>query len=304
MRRWSKILTIGDPRLSDLFNGTVEITEKLDGSQINFGVSSLKGLGDPHGGLWIWSKGAVINPDQPPKLFAPAVEYIKSIQGTLLNDYSYHGEAVCSLKHNTLTYGNVPKNYIALYGVINSKGVMFNHQDIEIVSQILNIGYVPLLYKGLIDNLDTLKNYIDIPSMFGGCNAEGIVVKNYGQKIFFNGDDILAQGKYVTEQFKERHKDNPEFADPVDRLISQFMGESRWLKAVQRRQEDTNEPLTVKDIGPLIGYISKDFSDEEKDYVKDQLYNIFKKKIIGGVTKGFPEWFKERLLNSQTFESF
>lgn len=294
MRRWSKILTIGDPRLSNLFDGPVEITEKLDGSQINFGVSSLKGL-------WIWSKGAVIQPDQPPKLFGPAVEHIKAIQGILLTDYSYHGEAVCSLRHNTLTYGNVPKNYIALYGVINSKGVMFNHQEIEIVSQIFNIGYVPLLYKGLIDNLETLKDYIGIPSMFGGCNAEGIVVKNYGQKIFFNNDEILAQGKYVTEQFKERHKDNPDFSDPVDRLISQFLGEPRWLKAVQRRQETSDQPLSVKDIGPLIGEISKDLADEEKEYIKEQLYNIFKKKIIQGVTRGFPEWFKERLLSEQTF---
>jgi hypothetical protein len=295
MRRWYKILSVGDVRLDKLFDGPVEITEKLDGSQINFGVG-------PEKGLWIWSKGAVIQPDQPPTLFAPAVKTILSIQKDLPVGYSFHGEAVCSKRHNTLVYDRVPTGYIALYGIFDDSGIPLVHYDISKYSNSLGLDTVPLMYRGNITSVNELKNYLETPSYLGNVNAEGIVIKNYNQPFFMNGiTSPITQAKWVTEAFKEKHKSNPDFVDPLDRLISEFVGEPRWVKAVQRRKETSDTPLSVKDIGPLIGEIAKDLREEEEQYIKDKLYSIYKKRIVQGITKGFPEWFKEKLAGEQQF---
>lgn len=51
-----KILHIGDKQILDLFEGEVEITEKIDGSQLGFGKT-------PEGELIIRSKGREISLD-------------------------------------------------------------------------------------------------------------------------------------------------------------------------------------------------------------------------------------------------
>jgi hypothetical protein len=44
IRRWSKIFTLGGPYTQGIFDGPVSITEKVDGSQFNFGMCQKEGL--------------------------------------------------------------------------------------------------------------------------------------------------------------------------------------------------------------------------------------------------------------------
>ena len=64
-----KILHVGDKQISDLFDGEVEITEKLDGSQFGFGRVD--------GELVIRSKGREIDLEAFDKMFGEGVAYVK-----------------------------------------------------------------------------------------------------------------------------------------------------------------------------------------------------------------------------------
>lgn len=56
-----KILHIGNKQISDLFDGVVEITEKVDGSQLGFGKVN--------GELFVRSKGKEQDLDNPDMMF-------------------------------------------------------------------------------------------------------------------------------------------------------------------------------------------------------------------------------------------
>lgn len=104
-----KILHIGDKQLSTLFDGEVEITEKVDGSQLGFGKVD--------GELFVRSKGKEQDLDNPDMMFKKAVEFIKTIADKLPENITLYGEWLNKPKHNTLAYDRTPKNSIALFGV-------------------------------------------------------------------------------------------------------------------------------------------------------------------------------------------
>ncbi|MCP4986711.1 MAG: hypothetical protein GY928_11840, partial [Colwellia sp.] len=143
MKTYPKIWALGSRNVADIMEGKVEITEKLDGSQIGFGK-------DPEGNLVIRSKGAIIDQDNPQKLFAPAVEHILNVQHLIPNDTAFYGEAICSLRHNTLTYGSIPAGYIALFGKgsFSFDGHLSDYSSVEAWSLELAMGIVPLIYWG------------------------------------------------------------------------------------------------------------------------------------------------------------
>lgn len=136
-----KILHIGNKQISDLFEGVVEITEKVDGSQLGFGKVN--------GELFIRSKGKEQDLDNPDMMFEKAVEYIKSIEDRLPDNMTFYGEYLNKPKHNTLAYDRTPKNGIALFGVYDS--VTREHFGMDVISDWaakLDVETVPLLFKG------------------------------------------------------------------------------------------------------------------------------------------------------------
>lgn len=106
-----KILHIGNKQISDLFDGVVEITEKVDGSQL--------GLGKINGELFVRSKGKEQDLDNPDKMFEGVVEFVKTIADKLPDNIALYGEWLSKPKHNVLAYDRTPKNGIALFGVYN-----------------------------------------------------------------------------------------------------------------------------------------------------------------------------------------
>jgi len=91
-----KILHIGDKQIADLFEGEVEITEKVDGSQFGFG--KVKGR------LFVRSKGRELDLDNPDQMFKLGVEYVKSIEDKIPDNTTFYGEYLQKPKHNTLAY--------------------------------------------------------------------------------------------------------------------------------------------------------------------------------------------------------
>lgn len=294
---YPKILQLGHPKISHLFNGEVEVTEKVDGSQFSF-------CKDEEGRLWCRSKEAYINVDAPPNQFAPAVEYLKSIQfetsaPMIPSNVVFYSETLKKPKHNVLTYSRVPRNHIALFGAIFF-GLYIEHwHQLNTYAALLGVDVVPEIpYERETD----IRLLLDRESFLGGVKIEGVVVKNYSEVVVLTPDVILpiAAGKYVSEQFKEKHNKTAygkkEQNENLAAYFSSFKTEARWHKAVQHLRDAGTLELDPRSIGALIKEIERDLVEECQDEIKDHLWKEFRRQIIGTTTKGFPEWFKDKLL--------
>lgn len=289
-----KILHIGDKQISSLFDGEVEITEKVDGSQFGFGKEN--------GRLFARSKGKEQDLDNPDMMFIKGVEYVKSIEDLIPDNYTFYGEYLQKPKHNTLAYDRVPKNHIALFGVYNQETREFLGSDsIQQWATRLGVDQIPVLHTGSSTPEEVLKIVKERVSYLGGQNIEGVVVKAYKPWLFLNQiPTSVMSGKYVTEEFKEVHNKNWKAENTgkgkLEVAISQYRSEARWNKAVQHLRDDGRLTESPKDIGELIKEVRKDISQEEKENIKGQLWSIFKNDFLGYATSGLPQWYKEKLV--------
>lgn len=296
-----KILHIGDKQISSLFDEDVEITEKLDGSQLGFGKLN--------GELFVRSKGKEQDLDNPDMMFIKGVEYVKSIEDRLPDNYTFYGEYLQKPKHNTLAYDRIPKNHIALFGVYNSETREFYDSGaLREWSEKLEVDQVPVLHTGSSNPTEVLEMVKNKVSCLGGQNIEGVVVKAYKPWLFLNQIPLsVMSGKYVTEEFKEVHNKNWKAENTgkgkLEVAISQYRSEARWNKAVQHLRDDGRLTESPKDIGELIKEVRKDISLEEKENIKDQLWSIFKNDFLGTATKGLPEWYKQKIMLGEVDDS-
>lgn len=300
MNSFPKVFALGTKNTVHIFDNEVEITEKLDGSQIGFGKIN--------GELVIRSKGTIINQDNPDDLFKPAVAHIKSIQADIPDGMFCYGEAFKKPKHNTLAYDRTPKNHIALFAVgWYPDDFSSDYSYLQDTADRFEIEAVQLLYKGRINAISApliVKDFLDRTSKLGGANIEGVVIKNYHQQCMLTPNVIMpiTCAKFVSEEFKEVHRGRWNKEErPIgkfEQLAEGLRTEARWIKAINHLKEAGLLDGSPKDIGPLIKEVHKDIEQEEKDYIKDSLYKIYIKDILGTTTKGLPEWYKERLMGA------
>jgi hypothetical protein len=221
----------------------------------------------------------------------------------------FYGEYLRAPKHNTLKYIYTPKNHIALYGVDNQHPERIkkqtngweNYSVIKNWSDHLGIGVVPLLFQGQVNTIEELKENLNRTSILGGAKIEGFVVKNYNEQLLIGGQVIpILMGKYVSEEFKEVH--NKEWKSENtgkgrwEVYKSQFCNTARWHKAIQFLRDSGFLQQSPKDIGMLLKRISLDIEEEEKENIKDFLWNEFGKEVLREAVKGFPQYYKEYLL--------
>ena len=277
-----------------MFDGEVEITEKLDGSQI--------GLGKVNGELFVRSKGKEQDLDNPDMMFELGVEYIKRIADLIPDNMTFYGEYLNKPKHNILAYDNIPKNHIALFGAYNSvTREHFSMAYVEAFAKKFNLDTVPVLYRGSEATPEMVLELVkDRVSYLGGQGIEGVVVKAYKPWMFLGQiPQTVMSGKYVTEEFKEVHNKNWKAENTgkgkLEVAISQYRSEARWNKAVQHLRDDGRLTESPRDIGELIKEVRKDISQEEKENIKDQLWSIFKNDFLGMATRGLPQYYKEQL---------
>lgn len=294
-----KILHIGDNQILDLFEGEVEITEKVDGSQFSFGKID--------GEVITRSKGREFT--EPDKLFQPVWEYVHSIEDRLPEGIWFYGETLCQPRHSTLAYDRVPKNHFVLFGVYNKEANLFYDYDhiLEWATK-LDVDPVPLLFRGEISQSEILKFVDETVSYLGGQNVEGVVVKAYKPWMFLGQIPLtVMSGKYVTEAFKEvNNKDwtklntgNGKF----DVLKENYRTEARWNKAIQHLRENGELTGTPKDIGALLKEVAIDLETEEKENIKEQLYEIYRRDIIKYASHGLAQWYKEKLVKGEINEN-
>lgn len=296
---YPKIWGLGSPEIRDsLFDGGVQVTEKIDGSQIGFGL-------DDEGKLLIRSKGAFIYNDayvrQPDKLFKAAVEYIISIKDKLHPETAYYGEVLSSKKHNTLTYGSVPRNNVVIYGIC-CKGIWADDHDILTKeADALGFDSVPLLYSGVVTGKAHLDELMETISYYGETKIEGVVIKNFN-KLAISAFSSACYGKLVSDGFKEANKAGwSGKTSKIEDFYAGFTNKARWEKTMQHLRDDGKLTNTPKDIGLLIETCIVDFETEEKEAIKEQLYRVYIRTIKQFVTKGMPEWYRSELARNSFY---
>lgn len=293
---WSsypKVYTIGHSAIKTIFSTPVLVEEKIDGSQFSFGSFD--------GELRIRSKGK----DQthgPDKMFQIGHDVVSDLhsKGLLRDGWMYSGEYLNAPKHNTIAYSRVPRNNIILFDIrIGIEEYMPYGQKAE-EAQRLGFEVVPRLYKGKITGIEILLDLLERESVLGGHKIEGFVVKSYDQ---FTRDGKTMLGKFVSEEFKEKNNKDFKARNPKNKEIVALLGEelrteARWKKSVQRLRDNGQLQNAPQDIGLLMKEIIKDTEEEEKEEIKEKLFKYAWKHIARKITTGFPEWYKNRLLES------
>ena len=292
IRRWSKIWTLGDRYTANIFDGPVSITEKLDGSQLNFGIH-------PEQGLMFLTKGSSTHLGDGNKLFHPAVEYIHTVEDRLVPGWTYHAENFCGPRQNTLVYDHPPKNFLALYGVSKPDGTQItDYDELHAIADSIGIDVVPELFSGVVDPdqiQEMLEGWLDSISYLGKEHIEGIVIKNYAHEQFVGGQLLpLTQAKFVSEKFKEKHSKSwpTNNKSPLVLIGNIVRTEARWKKAIQRLQENNEWEQHPRDIGKLLKILHTDMEEEDIEDIKDRLWKAFSKDIKRSATRGFPEAYK------------
>jgi hypothetical protein len=217
--KYQKIRALGHRTLKNLWNGTVEITEKVDGSQYRWWreeVSGDKGEDD----YSIFHHGTkrtelhLVDGGVKDKLFNPVVRHMEEHGHKVPASIDcLFGETLAKPKHNTLKYNVVPKGHLALWGGYDgSNDHWLTHEQLRLLAHDLCVDVVPLVgthTSGIPLSLEDLDKLLEQESFLGGPFIEGLVFKNYGQDLRI-GDEYIPflAGKFVSEKFKEQHVKN------------------------------------------------------------------------------------------------
>jgi len=285
---YTSLYNIGHRQLEKLFEGEVLIEEKIDGSQLSFGLIE--------GQLQVRSKGGPLNIEQPEKMFAKAIEVIKALP--LQEGLIYRGEYLKSPRHNSLCYDRVPKNHIMIFDISNEEGKYLNNMQKKREAERLGLECVRVFSKGVFNfSAQELQEFLEKESILGGQKIEGIVIKNYNQ---FNDEKKILVGKLVSDSFREVHKknfkeENKSNTDIIQLIAEQYKTPARWQKGIIHLQEKGILTNTPKDIGLLFKEINEDILKECKEEILQQFFEWAWPKMFKIIMKGFPEWYKEKL---------
>jgi hypothetical protein len=233
-------------------------------------------------------------------MFKEAVDYVCSIEDKLEEGITFYCEYLKNPSHNTLSYSRIPKNHLILFGISQNEK-FFNHQKLIEWAEVLDIEAVPQLPVKNVNDIEEFKKILETESVLGGQKIEGVVVKNYHRPFLLGGQPIAVMaGKYVSEAFKETHREkwgaNFTSKGKWETFKESFRTEARWEKAVQHLRDNGELLNDPKDIGKLLIEVKKDIGEEEKENIKKFLWKEFGDELLRGSTKGFPEWYKDRLL--------
>lgn len=288
---YPKIYALGHAYLAELLYDEVIVEEKIDGSQFSFGRFD--------GELRLRSRGEAFQPEAPQQMFRKAVDAVLPLD--LHDGWTYRGEYLAKPKHNSLPYSRIPLQHVMLFDINDGHESYLSADAKRAEAERLGFECVPTFHAGRIESAEQIREFLGRESVLGGAQIEGVVVKNYRR---FGADGKALMGKFVSEAFKERHavewkKANPGKGDVVEALIAALRSEARWAKALQHMRERGELLGDPKDIGPALKEINMDVLAECGDEIRERLFKWVWPQISRAITRGFPEWYKQQLLDAQ-----
>ena len=296
LHSYPSIYNMGHKAIADLLTQPVYVQEKVDGSQISFGIGE-------DGELYARGKGCALNLLAPDKMFSNAVATINELAPLLTKGYTYRGEYLAKPHHNALTYSRIPNRHIILFDINDAQESYLSYESVSAEAVRLGLEVVPLLYTGTVETLGEFRTFLDRESILGGQKIEGVVIKPIGYDLF-GRDKKCLMGKFVSEAFKEVHnrewaKENPSSKDVIALIGDKYTTPARWAKAVQHLRELGGITDDVKDIGLIMAEVPTDVLKECEEEMKAELWAWAWPHIRRGLTRGLPQWYKDELLKRQ-----
>ncbi len=297
LHSYPSIYNLGHSAIADLLKGPVIVEEKIDGSQISFGL-------DSEGEVQLRSKGAQINVVAPEGMFKKAVETVQAIKDKLKPGWTYRGEYLMAAHHNALTYSRHPNGHIILFDVNTGLETYQTPVEKAEVAQVLGLEVVPVLFEGIIEDVNQFRALLDKESILGGQKIEGVVIKP-ADYMLFGKDKKVLMGKFVSESFREVNSkawnDEQKTKDPqniIQILAATYGTTARWNKAVIHLKERGELTGEAKDIGALMKEVPEDINKECEAELKEKLFAWAWPQLRRKVTHGLPEWYKEEMLKN------
>lgn len=292
---YPSIFALGHKAVKDILTTPVLVQEKIDGSQISWGLFP----GTDAEPLRVRSKGAQLNVLAPEKMFVRAVEIIAAL--SLREGWTYRAEYLAKPKHNALAYDRVPNQHLILFDINTGHEEYLGYDAVCEEAARLGLEVVPRLHEGMVESLEMFRELLGRTSILGGQLVEGVVVKNYAM---FGPDKKVLMAKFVSEKFKEVHAaewkvSNPKAGDVIETLIARYRTPARWEKAVQHLRDAGTLEQSPRDIGALFKEVPDDTRKECEEEIKAMLFAWAWPKVQRGITAGLAEWYKGELLKKQ-----
>lgn len=295
LRSYGKVFSLGHRYTQGLLDEACVVQEKIDGSNIAFGVFS-----DLGADLHIRSRGGEINQSNPQALFLPSVKYIQSVRDRIVPGLTYYGEAMCGARHNKQSYERAPDGHVVLFDVYdNGEGRYLPQTAVHAKAMELGMTYAPIIfihYPGS-DELtqERVTELLGAESILGGA-IEGFVVKRNATPLTMPSGDFV-RGKVVSPQFRETAKHKAPKAEkhgPWEVISSVYGTERRWEKVVERMRAEGLITDTPADIGPVMEHVVRDVIEEDGADILEMPF--FRKGLKGALSRGLPQWYKDLLM--------
>lgn len=285
--------------VEDIWEGYVTIEEKIDGSQfrIEFHPDREMEFGSHH------NDGVEVD-----SMFKLAIEGAKKIFQDYKPDVrtTVFCEYLSKPKQNSIPYAKVPNNNLILFDVKRFDKYL-DRKKKEKFAERYGMDIVQLIWEGDGDKItpELIKEFLAKPSILGHVKGfdrvEGIVVKNY-DKLYDEPEGHSLHGhfkctKIVNDAFKEKNsEENPNSKNKFQDLKEIYRTDGRFLKAIQHLKEKGELTGELSDLRFLVPEVMRDIEEEEKEVIKDALWKLFGKEIVGYAGKGMPEFYKKYLV--------
>lgn len=295
---YPSIYNLGHAAIADLLKGPVIVEEKIDGSQFSFWKRS-------DGEVECRSKGAAINMIAPEGMFKAAVKTVTEVAPLMLPDVVYRGEYLAGPHHNALTYSRVPKGNIILFDANPALETYMDPPQKRIMAESLGLECVPVLFVGIVADIEQFRKLLETESILGGQKIEGVVIKPANYDLFGRDKKVL-MGKFVSESFREVHaktwESEHKTKGPQEILAilqAKYNTTARWNKAVIHLKERGELQSAPQDIGKLMKEVPEDVLKECTEEIKADLFEWAWPQLRRMLGRGLPEWYKEELLKKQ-----
>lgn len=287
MKLQEKIYRLGadrsHARLHETVAGLVRVDEKIDGSQITFGVFD--------GRLLIRSKGRDMSNDEPAGMFGAGLTAIRAVASRLPHGVTFHGEYLQKPKHNVLAYERVPRNHVVLFDAV-SAGQFVDPSSLAGLCETVG-AFEPVQHRYM--HLSEVTPAAFQTSQLGGV-PEGVVIKHNGVAAKL----VSVQFHEVKEDKTTRTRPNPQ-ADLAVTLANKYCPPARYIKAVQRLKENGQWHGDKRDIGLLRREVSADLEGECGSEIRDWLYENTRKALLRQALSPLTEWYEQYLTNENAY---
>lgn len=309
MDSYHKIQQIYKEEVKDIFDGHIIIEEKLDGSQFRIEINTngeIKCGSRRIDDLGIDSMFKFAT-DQANHIFA---NYKPDVKMTVFCEY------LAKPKQNSIPYARVPLNNLILFDVKRDT-IYLDRPQKELFAKQHGMEIVPLLWegegseifdeeKGTINEAfknELLKKQSILGHQKGFDKIEGFVIKNYNKLYDVNrfrqyqeSTHPWMSAKIVNDEFKEKNKEeNPNRSQNLQKLKDVYRTEARCQKAIQHLQEKGILKGELADLKHLVPEVIRDIEEEEKETIKEALWNLFGKEIVGYASKEMIPYYKKHL---------